>query len=88
MLVDSVLWMRIFLISQTWIFRGFSLFIINLARRQLYRDGQRREGGGMTGGGGACSGLFCVLLSLKRWVRSAHGRGVRSKPTSDLMFDL
>ncbi len=46
----------------------------------------RGERGG--GGGGLCSGLFCVLLSLKRWVRSAHGRGVRSKPTSDLMFDL
>jgi hypothetical protein len=30
-------------------------------------------------GGGA---QFCVLMSLKRWVRAAHGRCARPRPTS------
>ncbi len=33
-------------ISQTWIFRGFSLFIINLTGRQLYKDGKGERGEG------------------------------------------
>ncbi len=55
---------------QTGIFRGFSLFIINLAGKQSHRDGREAVVGG---GGEARSAMFCGVYKPKKrmcWART------------------
>ncbi len=81
----EALWLLLHLINAALLVGGFIpelgffadflfTYIINLNGWKLYRDGR---------GGGGLGSLFCVLMSLKRWVRAAYGHVKRPLPTSD-----